>query len=124
MIVKDGHYGAPLDINFEFEEIKGWGAVGNLVCLRKAGRDAHVFLRLGDIDWRLLACHTIPLPSTTMAAATSMLNSLGTYVYERRGGLKRVAGYVGGTYAVSRYIVERLGEVRDSMVQDRLARDK
>ena len=53
-----------------------------------------------------------------------MLYSLGTYFYERRQGLTRLAGYVGGTYAMGRYMVERLGEVRDSMVQDRLARDK
>ena len=53
-----------------------------------------------------------------------MLYSLGAYIYERRRGLTRIAGYAGGTYAVTRYIAEMLGEVRDGMVQDRLARDK
>lgn len=53
-----------------------------------------------------------------------MFYSLGAYLYERRRGLIRVAGYVGGAYTVSKYIAERLGEVRDNMVQDRLARDK
>ncbi|THH26408.1 hypothetical protein EUX98_g7781 [Antrodiella citrinella] len=52
-----------------------------------------------------------------------MLYSLGAYLYERRRGITKVAGYVGGTLAVSRYVAEKLGEVRDTMVQDRLARD-
>ncbi|KAH8102100.1 Peroxin-3 [Cristinia sonorae] len=52
-----------------------------------------------------------------------MFHSIGEYLYERRRGITRIAGYVGGTYGVTKYVAERLGEVRDNMVQERLARD-
>lgn len=53
-----------------------------------------------------------------------MLFGLPEYLYERRTGLKRAAGYVGGVYLVGRYVVERLDEIREKVVEDRTARDK
>jgi hypothetical protein len=54
----------------------------------------------------------------------SMLQSMKTYVYERRRGLGKSAAVVGGVYLVGRYVTERLEEVRDKVVQDQIARDR
>lgn len=53
-----------------------------------------------------------------------MLNALTNYVHERRRGLTRAAGYVGGAYLVGRYVRERLEDVRTRVVQDRLSKEK
>ncbi|KAH7920033.1 hypothetical protein BV22DRAFT_1199197 [Leucogyrophana mollusca] len=49
-----------------------------------------------------------------------MLDSARKYFYERRHGL---VGLLGGGYVVSQYVNERLEEVKDKVVRERLARD-
>jgi hypothetical protein len=53
-----------------------------------------------------------------------MLQSLAGYAYERRRGLAKTCGVVGGVYLVGRYVVNRLEEVRDKVIQERVARDR
>jgi peroxin-3 len=53
-----------------------------------------------------------------------MLKSVKTYLYDRRKGLSKAAGFAGGAYLVGRYISERLEEVKERVAQERLARDK
>ncbi|TFK31913.1 Peroxin-3-domain-containing protein [Crucibulum laeve] len=52
-----------------------------------------------------------------------MLESVKTYIYDRRNGLSKTAGVVGGLYVAKRYISDRLEEVKDKMEQERSARD-
>ncbi|KII91963.1 hypothetical protein PLICRDRAFT_173744 [Plicaturopsis crispa FD-325 SS-3] len=52
-----------------------------------------------------------------------MLKSVKTYVYDRRGGLAKTTGVVAGAYLVGRYVVERLEEVKEKVMEDRIARD-
>lgn len=53
-----------------------------------------------------------------------MFHALGNYFHERRRGLTKAAGYVGGAYLVGRYVSERLKDVRTSILQERSAREK
>lgn len=53
-----------------------------------------------------------------------MLHALSNYLYDRRSGLVKAASYAGGVYVVSQYVSERLGDVREKVVQDRQAREK
>ncbi len=53
-----------------------------------------------------------------------MFHALGNYFHERRRGLTKAAGYVGGAYLVGRYVSERLKDVRTSILQERAAREK
>ncbi|KAF8624723.1 hypothetical protein AX17_007054 [Amanita inopinata Kibby_2008] len=52
-----------------------------------------------------------------------MLQSVKTYVYDRRKGLSQTAGFVGGIYLVRRYVNDRLEELKVKMEQERLARE-
>lgn len=52
------------------------------------------------------------------------LFGLPEYLYERRAGLTRVAGYVGGVYLVGRYVVEQMDEIRQKVIEDQNAREK
>ncbi|OSD01028.1 hypothetical protein PYCCODRAFT_1436810 [Trametes coccinea BRFM310] len=52
-----------------------------------------------------------------------MFNALGNYFSERRRGLTKAAAYVGGAYYVGRYVSARLEDVRNSIVQERTARE-
>ncbi|RDX52464.1 hypothetical protein OH76DRAFT_1499015 [Lentinus brumalis] len=52
-----------------------------------------------------------------------MFHALGNYFHERRRGLTKAAGYVGGAYLVGRYVSERLKDVRTSILQERAARE-
>ncbi|PIL28704.1 transporter [Ganoderma sinense ZZ0214-1] len=52
-----------------------------------------------------------------------MFHALGNYFHERRRGLTKVAGYVGGAYMIGRYVSERLDDVRNSILQERAARE-
>ena len=53
-----------------------------------------------------------------------MLESLKDYVYERRWRLAKAAGVTGGVYFFGRYIAERIEEVRETVMQEKLAREK
>ena len=53
-----------------------------------------------------------------------MFLGIPQYLNERRAGITRFAGYVGGVYLVGRYVVERLDELREKVVQDQNAREK
>lgn len=53
-----------------------------------------------------------------------MLEGLRRYVWDRRRGLAKVAGVVGGLYFVTTYLLERLEEMRESLRQEKLAREK
>ncbi|OBZ77019.1 Peroxisomal biogenesis factor 3 [Grifola frondosa] len=52
-----------------------------------------------------------------------MLHALAKYFHERRRGLTRAASYVGGVYLIGRYVADRLEDVRNKVIQDRLARE-
>ncbi|KAI0767564.1 Peroxin-3 [Fomes fomentarius] len=52
-----------------------------------------------------------------------MFNALGNYVHDRRRGLTKAAAYVGGAYFIGRYVSERLEDVRNSILQERGARE-
>ncbi|EJD42092.1 Peroxin-3 [Auricularia subglabra TFB-10046 SS5] len=52
-----------------------------------------------------------------------MFPSIRRYVYDRRRGLALTAGVVGSVYLLGRYVVARLEEIRDKVLQDRAARD-
>ena len=71
---------------------------------------------LGDArSLPLLSCHHHLL---------GMFNALGSYFSERRRGLSKAAGYVGGAYFIGRYVSARLEDVRNTILQERAARDK
>lgn len=53
-----------------------------------------------------------------------MLQSIANYFYDRRRGLAKTAGIFGGTYLVGRYVSARLEEVKEKVMQERLARDR
>jgi len=52
-----------------------------------------------------------------------MLSGLASYLKERRSGLQRTAGYVGGAYLLGQYALGRVEDVRTTVMQDRSARD-
>ncbi|KAI0332155.1 hypothetical protein GY45DRAFT_1344771 [Cubamyces sp. BRFM 1775] len=52
-----------------------------------------------------------------------MFNALGNYFSERRRGLSKAAGYVGGAYFIGRYVSARLEDVRNTILQERTARE-
>jgi peroxin-3 len=53
-----------------------------------------------------------------------MLNSISNYVYERRARLVRTAGVVGGVYLVGQYASARMADMRDRVLEQRVAREK
>lgn len=55
---------------------------------------------------------------------TKMFGSITNYFYNRRRGFAKAAGFVGGAYLVGRYVLDRLAEVRERVMQERAARDK
>lgn len=52
-----------------------------------------------------------------------MFESIRGYLYGRRRTLAKTAGLLGGLYLLARYIMQRIEEVREKVIQDRLARD-
>ena len=54
----------------------------------------------------------------------AMFHAFGNYFQERRRGLTKVAGFVGGAYMVGRYVSQRLDDVRNSILLERAAREK
>ncbi|KAF9225065.1 hypothetical protein BS17DRAFT_731904 [Gyrodon lividus] len=53
----------------------------------------------------------------------SMFDSLRRYVYDRRRGLIQSTVVVGGTYALSSYVRERLQEIKEKVVREKVARE-
>lgn len=53
-----------------------------------------------------------------------MFDKVRDYLYQRRKGLATAAGFVGGLYLAGRYLMERLEEVREQVVQEKTAREK
>jgi peroxin-3 len=53
-----------------------------------------------------------------------MIQTVSNYFYDRRRGLTKTAGILGGAYLVGRYVRDRLEEVKDKVMQERLARDR
>jgi peroxin-3 len=49
---------------------------------------------------------------------------LMNYLYERRRGLAKTAGVLGGVYFASSYAAARLQDMREAMVEERNAKDK
>ncbi|EMD36779.1 hypothetical protein CERSUDRAFT_114689 [Gelatoporia subvermispora B] len=52
-----------------------------------------------------------------------MLHTVTTYIHDRRRGMSRAAGYLGGAYVLGRYVLDRLDDIRSKVIQDRLARE-
>ena len=52
-----------------------------------------------------------------------MLDAARKYVYDRRRGLFETSAVVCGAYAVSRYVNDRLEEVKEKVVRERAARE-
>jgi hypothetical protein len=50
--------------------------------------------------------------------------ALTGYLYERKQGIARTAGVMGGLYVVGRYVAQRLDTMRTSFVEERVAQDK
>ena len=53
-----------------------------------------------------------------------MLHAVANFFTERRQGLTRAAAYLGGAYLTGKYVTNRLEDVREKVMQDRLAREK
>lgn len=53
-----------------------------------------------------------------------MLDSVSNYLSERRKGFVRSAGVVGGLYLVGQYAAARVADMRDSVQEHRVAREK
>lgn len=52
-----------------------------------------------------------------------MLESTKKYVYDRRKGLLKGAGYAGGLYLLSQYVAARIEDFREKIKQERAARE-
>ena len=69
-----------------------------------------------------------PLPSHVLRSHRShlktMLDSVSNYLSERRKGFVRSAGVVGGLYLVGQYATARVADMRDRVLEQRVAREK
>lgn len=52
-----------------------------------------------------------------------MIRSLKSYVYDKRKGLAKTAGFVGGAYLLQRYVSDRLAELKAKLDEERIARE-
>ncbi|TFY75166.1 hypothetical protein EWM64_g8847 [Hericium alpestre] len=52
-----------------------------------------------------------------------MFSAMSSYLYDRRKGLAKTAGFVGGAYLVGRYVMQRLEDVRNRVMEQRAARE-
>ncbi|KAF8581206.1 hypothetical protein K439DRAFT_1636363 [Ramaria rubella] len=52
-----------------------------------------------------------------------MLNNVRNYICQRRKGVAKAVGLVGAVYLAGRYVLERLEEVREQVVQEKTARE-
>lgn len=64
------------------------------------------------------------LPVTTRKQSRKMLHGVVDYFQGRHAALKKTAGYIGGAYLLGHYVLERLEDVKTTVMQDRFARDK
>lgn len=76
--------------------------------------------RVGATPSRITVTHDLN-PTTPLG---NMFSSIRAYVSNRKRGLATAAGFVGGLYLLGQYVIGRLEEVRDKVVQDRAAREK
>jgi peroxin-3 len=53
-----------------------------------------------------------------------MLDSVSNYLSERRKGFVRSAGVVGGLYLVGQYATARVADMRATVLEKRVAREK
>ncbi len=53
-----------------------------------------------------------------------MLDSVSNYLSERRGWFARSAGVVGGLYLIGQHAATRVADLRDSVLEQRVAREK
>lgn len=53
-----------------------------------------------------------------------MLDSVSSYLSERRKGFVRSAGVVGGLYLLGQHGVRRVADIRESVLERRVAREK
>jgi peroxin-3 len=53
-----------------------------------------------------------------------MLDSVSNYLSERRKGFVRSAGVAGGLYLVGQYAAARVADMRDTVQEQRVAREK
>ena len=53
-----------------------------------------------------------------------MLDSVSNYLSERRKGFVRSAGVVGGLYLVGQYAASRVTDMKDTVLEKRVAREK
>lgn len=53
-----------------------------------------------------------------------MLDTVKGYVYDRRWRLAKAVTVTGSVYMVGRYVINRLEEVRDKVMLERMARDR
>ncbi len=54
---------------------------------------------------------------------SKMFTAVKSFVTERKQGLVKVAGVVGGLYVARRYVVDRLEDAKERMEQERTAQD-
>ena len=67
----------------------------------------------------------IPLPSHVLRShLTTMIDSVSNYLSERRKGFVRSAGVVGGLYLVGQYATARVADMRNTVLEKRVAREK
>lgn len=95
----------------------------------------HVFgAAWGDVEGRtptssfcpafpVVGRHAIDSLSLSQSPST-MLHALTNYIAERRRGLTKVVAYAGSAYLIGRYVSHSLQDVREGVVQDRIAREK
>lgn len=53
-----------------------------------------------------------------------MLNNVKDFVYKRRKGVMTAVGFAGAFYLAAKYVMERLEEIREQVVQEKTAREK
>jgi hypothetical protein len=67
---------------------------------------------------------TIPPPDALSPLLITMLSSVSNYLYERRARFVRSAGVAGGLYLVGQYAKARIEDMKDSVLEQRAAREK
>ena len=82
---------------------------------------------LGDVLYRLLPKRLAKKKREQFlapASALRMLDSVRTYVHDRRWRLTKAAGVAGGVYLCGRYVLDRLKDAREAVMQEKQARDQ
>ena len=68
--------------------------------------------------------HTDEMLAIASSSTFSMLDGLQRYLHKRRRGFIQSVTFLCGSYAVSAHVSQRLEEMKDKMVRNKLARDK